>query len=630
MTVDKTPIGAAPSTTRTRVGAHIRARTRRRNAVLTWLLVIAIYLVLGMVANLPSWLHGATHHLQNQGADLPEEVWFLAVTPYSLLHGHNPFFTNYINVPYGANLMANATMLLPGLLVAPVTFIWGPVAAFNVLMVICYAGSATAAYALFRRWVASKPAAFAGGLLYGFSPYMVAVGYGHLFLLFAVFPPLILLVLDVIVVRQPGHPLRWGFLLGLLAIGQLFTSSEVLASSATLTIAGLVVLALFRRKEIRSRFRYAALSLSSGLATFAVLSAYPIWMLIFGPQHLHGPTQLVSSLNMYSSDVVGLVAPTVNQLISPAFVRHVADGFTGGNLSENGTYLGIPLILVLVAFVWRYRRLGIVQFAAVMALVALIFSFGPRLRVDNRVIDVRLPFVVFRHLPLLVSAIASRYAVYVALFCALILAIGLDRLSQVRVGALGNYRIAGVTGTAIAVFALFPLIPNWPYQIANVTVPSFFASKAVRSVPEGSVLLSYPMAEPSSNGAMLWQAEDGFRYRIPAGYVLTPGPGDTVTGVGPPSTTGALFQAALVGTKFSVPPSAATICDVDNDLRIWRVDTIVVTDIGADPAEVVALVDSALGVSPRRVDGVFVYFDVPPAEGLTMARLACRPTSVLP
>jgi hypothetical protein len=49
-------------------------------------------------------------------------------TPFALEHGHNPFVTGHLNAPYGVNLLWNTSLLLPGLLFAPVTRTFGPVA----------------------------------------------------------------------------------------------------------------------------------------------------------------------------------------------------------------------------------------------------------------------------------------------------------------------------------------------------------------------------------------------------------------------------------------------------------------------------------------------------------------------
>jgi hypothetical protein len=600
-------------------------RPRRR----AWVFVgaIAVYVALALVSNLPVWLHGFTHEIQNQGGDLPEAAWFLAVTPWSLVHGHNPFVTAYLNAPFGANLMANTTMFLPGVVLSPVTFLWGPVATFNVLMVLSIAGSATAAFAAIGRWVRWWPAAFAGGLLYGFSPYMVGAGYGHPNVLLTVFPPLLLVVLDDVLVRQGAHPWRRGALLGALAAGQFLTSTDILASAAVMAAIGTAVAVVLAPRRVPARLPYALKALAGALGVFAVVCSYPLWVLLAGPQHLHGTTQAPASLALYSSDLLSPVLPTVSQLLSPAASQHVADAFVRGDLSENGAYLGIPLLIVLVAMGVRLRRRPVARFAAAMVLVALVLSFGARLRIDGHTTGVRLPFVVFTHLPLLDNLLAVRFSLYVFLFAALLLALGLEDLHH-RLAARTRRRWAGTSAAALtAAFALFPLLPRWPYQMTSLPMPAFFTTAAARSVPAGSVMLPYPF--PSlQDVAMVWQAEDGFRYRLPGGYVLLPGPGDTAV-AGRPSLTQGLLDAAYTGQPLPAL-SDAVVCGVADDLRVYRAATVVVTRLGAAPDEALELFDAVLGTRPVEVADVYVYDGVGGEIRATLAAHHCPTRAGLP
>lgn len=588
---------------------------------------MVVYLGLAVVANLPVWVHGFTHEIQNQGGDLAEAAWFLAVTPWSLVHGHNPFLTGYLNVPYGVNLMANTTMFLPGLVLSPITFLWGPVATFNVLMVLCIAGSATAAFAAVSRWVRWKPAAFAGGLLYGFSPYMVGAGYGHPNVLLTVFPPLLLLLLDDVLVRQTGSPWRRGALLGALAAGQFLTSTDILASAAVMAAIGVVVLVIFARRHVAARLAHAAKALGCAFAVFAVVCSYPMWMLVAGPQHLHGTTQAPASLALYSSDLLGPVLPTVSQVISPLASQHIADVFVRGDLSENGAYLGIPLILVLLGVAVGLRRRPTARFAAAMAAIALVLSFGARLRVDGHVTAVRLPFVVFKHLPLLDNLLAVRFMLYVFLFGALLLASGLDELRRWATARAARRWVGAGAAAFTAAFALFPLLPRWPYQMTSLPMPAFFTTGAARSVPAGSVLVPYPF--PSlQDVSMVWQANNGFRYRLPGGYVLLPGPGNTAI-AGVPSVTQGLLDSAYTGQPLPALTDAV-VCDVADDLRTWGAGTVVVTRLGASPDEALELFDTVLGARPAQVADAYAYYDVGPEVRATLADRQCPRVVGLP
>src|SRR6202012_6155929 len=96
-----------------------------------------------------------------------------------------------MNAPQGVSVMWNTFMLLPGMLLAPLTLLAGPQVSLTVLMTAGFAGSAFAMIAVLRRWGASIPApAFDGGV-YGLSPALIQSIRGHYDLQFAVLPPLI-------------------------------------------------------------------------------------------------------------------------------------------------------------------------------------------------------------------------------------------------------------------------------------------------------------------------------------------------------------------------------------------------------------------------------------------------------
>ena len=65
--------------------------------------VAVVYLGLSVFANGSAWTHGIAHSIQTSGGnDVPEEIWFLAQTPWVLLHGHNPLVNNWLNYPAGS------------------------------------------------------------------------------------------------------------------------------------------------------------------------------------------------------------------------------------------------------------------------------------------------------------------------------------------------------------------------------------------------------------------------------------------------------------------------------------------------------------------------------------------------
>ena len=55
-------------------------------------------------------------------------TWFLEWPAYAIAHGLNPFYSTAMHVPSGVNLLANTSVVAIGVLLAPVTWLFGPVA----------------------------------------------------------------------------------------------------------------------------------------------------------------------------------------------------------------------------------------------------------------------------------------------------------------------------------------------------------------------------------------------------------------------------------------------------------------------------------------------------------------------
>ena len=186
-----------------------------------------------------------------------------------------------MNAPHGVNLMWNTSLLLPGIVVSPVTLLFGPQVALSALLVIGFAGSAAAMFYVLRRWHASTLAAALGGALYGFSPALVNSGIGHYSLVLAMLPPLIIDRVLRLVTGQ-GRPVRNGLWLGLLVAAQLFISEESLVDTVIATVILLAVLALSRPREVLARVRPALAGMATAAIVALVLCARGLWVQFHG------------------------------------------------------------------------------------------------------------------------------------------------------------------------------------------------------------------------------------------------------------------------------------------------------------------------------------------------------------
>ena len=157
-------------------------------------------------------------------------------------------------------------------------------------MTLAPAVSATAAFFAIRRYAAWQPAAFVGGLCYGFGPFVATdLRFGHLNLTFLAIPPLILLALDDLFVRRSRPAPAVGAVLGGLVVVQFFVSTELLAVSAIVAFVGLVVLAVSSPRRALPALRAAAPGLLVGFVIASAVLAYPAWFAVAGPRHITGP-----------------------------------------------------------------------------------------------------------------------------------------------------------------------------------------------------------------------------------------------------------------------------------------------------------------------------------------------------
>ena len=134
-------------------------------------LVLALYLLGAVAVTWRLWADPASRMQFGGFGDINLFSWFIRYSAESVAHGSLPaLVTTAMNAPHGINLMWNTSLLLPGVLLSPVTLLAGPQTTLTLLLTLGFAGSAVSMYWVLRRWdVRNGPAAL-GGALYGFSP----------------------------------------------------------------------------------------------------------------------------------------------------------------------------------------------------------------------------------------------------------------------------------------------------------------------------------------------------------------------------------------------------------------------------------------------------------------------------
>jgi hypothetical protein len=307
----------------------------------------------------------------------------------------------------------------------------------------------------------------------------------------------------------------------------------------------------------------------------------------------------VQDTSPYAADLLGTVVPTIHQVLGTDATLSWA-----GNDSENGSYLGVPLLVLLAWMAWRFREVGVVRFATVLGVVAWVLSLGERLHVAGEETDVPLPYAVVAQLPVLHNMAAVRFSLYVVLCASLVLAVGLDRLHR------SGLRAAVAVPVALA--CLLPLVPDWPYSHERARTPAYFTGGSVERVPEGSLALTFPVPRFPGSAPMLWQVEAGFRYRSVGGYVITPDEDGGGTFRGGATVWERVVSPAPAGRLREVAPQVRDALLLE--MQELEVRSVLVAD-RPGAADVVRVVTGVLGRGPDEVTGgVSAWYDVAARE----------------
>ena len=558
-------------------------------------LILAGFLALAVWLLGSTWRSPTTRTLGGALGDPGVFTWFLRWTPFAVGRHISPFYSDWLNHPAGVNLMWNTWVPLPGLLLAPLTRAFGPVLSLNVLLTLAYGLSAWSAYLAIHRYVPNHGAAAAGGLVYGFSPVMIAHAHHPNLILIFLLPWLFVLV-DEVVVRQRWSPVWLGAVLGLVAAAQLLIGEELLVATGLLAAVLVVVLAVMCPREVPGRAGYAAAAVAVSLLVFAPLAYLPLKAQLTGPARVHSD---ITPEARGSSDLLAVITPNRLSAIAPEAAIRLGDRFTG----TKETYLGMPILLVALAvLVARWGSL-VVRAGFAMLAVCLLLSLGARLRVGGRPTGVPLPWTAVEGVPLVQNMVPSRLAVFTALFAGLLLAAALDGL-----WSGGGWALRGLA-VLTALVVLATLAPPGPFRARPVVaIPPFFTGGAVRALPRDGVALVVPFPQKGrDNQAMLWQAEAGMWFKMPGGYFVGPDPGGGTRHDAPPTTTSVVLNRIQRGRR---PPelTPALRRKISRDFASWRVASVVLGPMENHEA-MRGFLSDLLGRPPALAGGVAVWPD---------------------
>ncbi len=594
-------------------GAELTAPDDRTHRVRTLLMVGGAYLLVSVFVWWHVWVHDPVTTTTCGCGDASLFTWFLAWPAHAIAHGLDPFYSTALFSPRGFNLLANTSVLGVGTVLAPVTWAFGPVATLNVASTLSPALSGLALFVLLRRWVSWTPAAFVGGLFYGFSPFVLSsLSNAHLMSGVAIVPPLFVAGLDEILVRQERRPVGVGIGVGILIALQFFIGTEALVVMVMIGSIGVAVVIVyawaFRRVVFRRHLRFAAVAMAVSAGTAIVLLAYPVWYALAGPAHYSGvvwPDFGLSFRGIAPSGLVHAPSPTSGLYGMTSNAR--VGGYQGAPLSDQYFGFGVVAVLAFGFIAWR-RDLRLWLFAVTASLSAILAVGLDR--------GGWTPWRMFAGLPLLENIIPARFLIVTYLSVAVMLGLIIDHAyvaagkwagpvsgpSAPRMGAQGPGIFAGALVAALALVPVFVyLAPGLPLTTRPVVLPTWFRTVAPH-LRGHQVLLVFPNPLAALASPMTWQAVNDMHYSMVGGQ----GPSELSSRAGPERAGQAVIARVSYAFGFAQTVTSADIASVGRALHGWGVTMVVIPDQPGLPAYdqpqsvalAAALVTAATGERP--------------------------------
>lgn len=499
-------------------------RWRTPGPVLQGLIAFVIYLVV-MIVGLaqPLLPHLNVPHVQQSQLDANFYIWSMSWWPYAITHGLNPLYTTQLMAPGGASLAWATTTPTVSLLMWPITATLGPIAAFNLSLILAPPASAWAAFVLARRLTGKFWPALLAGTVFGFCAYEIshdASGQPNLTVTL-----LIPLIAYLALRWWDGSLSRRAFIIWMtLAVAaEFYTFVEAFTDLTMLAVIALVLGFVVAARDARPRV--ARLAVDSAIAYVgAIILAAPYLYVALR----HMPKVFHQLSPTYWMDIVGVVVPRdtpgSNRLLGMNWLSSIA----ANNVTPT-IYVGVPLLLlfVLVAvFHWSNR---LVRLLVPLYVIIFLLALGPYLLVDGKTV-VSLPWGKIWSLPILDSAEPLRLMDFGQLILALMMALWLAQVVKSKLVRVARWGLAVLSVASI--FANVPtfasvVVPppaaasDWTqaYPDLKMTdqIPMFFTDGSYKKyIKPGEIIV---VLSHRGNAAMMFQAYTGFYFRIAGGFI---------------------------------------------------------------------------------------------------------------
>ncbi len=464
---------------------------------------------------------------------------------YALQHGLNPFYQSLMGYPDGFFSAVQWSQPLIYWPIALLGLVVGPIAGFNLWLLLEIILSGLTAYWLCLE-VLGKDAvlpALIGGLIFmAFPTVQGHLSAGHINPLANYAFPVVVGCLYRLIDNRGSlkTALLGAAALWILALGN-FTFPVFLLLPVIL-FGGIYVL-IFRRQTVLRWQTLRYLAIMAGLAAVLILPFYVPLLSDLSASDRPAYLQETGWVR-YSTDLLGFVALSPFTPWTQPMVPAYSWSVLGTNSIEGTAYLGIiAIVLAGIAFVRRRAQAGL---WLVIGIGCMIFSLGPILKwMDQPVAytlgeyqsNIVLPWALFQSLPLAnATRTPGRFNITTGLALAVLAALGLEVVIS-RFVQRQRLQFAGAGILVVAILIEYQLF--FPFLNIPAALPAYFSTLADRN--DVRAVFDLPWDDPIAQKNALYEQTAHHKALI-AGYISRRTPVD------PAKLT--LLSAAALGTPF--------------------------------------------------------------------------------
>lgn len=433
--------------------------------------VVLSYLALALFFTCPLAFH-FTDRLPGAGADSIGGIWYFWFFKHNLFDLHtNPFAqSDLVFYPIGFNISTGYDTLLATIISLPLQFIFkNPFIVYNILIIFNFVFSSYASYLLAKYLTNDKKVSFIAGIIFGFSPYMMARSLGHMNLLTTGMIPLFILIF----LKTLKNPSLKSFSLSALLFLLVSLSSWQYGLFTLLFVFfSLVFLYLTSKKAILNKqyvINFAFFLILSALLTLPF--ALPM---ILNKVSSKIPLPTNGDATHYAADALSYLTPPPASILFGKFISKDYFGSLSTNSTESTTYLGVFEIIFILYFFFAIRKNKFEKIFSeniywiILAFIFFILSLGPLLKIGGHISNFILPYYFIFYLPFFdLAKEPVRMSIFVMLFVMIIFSVFLK--AYLEKNKLHRNMILLLTALIIIAERA-----TFPYQIEKIGISPFY------------------------------------------------------------------------------------------------------------------------------------------------------------